>query len=108
VGAWIVPVFRALARLKFLRGTRLDPFGHSPERRLERAMIDDYETLIGSRILSALSGENHALAVEIAGLPLSIRGFGHVKAAAEREASRQLANLLERWPGFSVTQAAAE
>jgi indolepyruvate ferredoxin oxidoreductase len=108
LGAWIVPVFGALARLKFLRGSRLDPFGYSSERRMERAMIDDYETLIGSRILSGLSGENHALAVEIARLPLSVRGFGHVKAAAEREASRQLAILLKRWPGYSVTQAAAE
>jgi indolepyruvate ferredoxin oxidoreductase len=108
LGAWIVPAFRALARLKFLRGSRFDPFGYSPERRMERAMIDDYERLIGSRIISALSGENHALAVEIARLPLSVRGFGHVKAAAGREASRQLAILLQRWPGSSVVREAAE
>jgi indolepyruvate ferredoxin oxidoreductase len=42
VGSWIVPVFRILARLKFLRGTWADPFGHTAERRSERRMIDDY------------------------------------------------------------------
>jgi indolepyruvate ferredoxin oxidoreductase len=108
LGAWIIPVFRALARLKFLRGSRFDPFGYSSERQMERAMIEDYETLIGSRILSGLSRDNHALAVEIARLPLSVRGFGHVKAAAAREASRQLALLLQRWPGSSVVREAAE
>ena len=71
-------------------------------------MIDDYETLIGSRIIPGLSRQNHALAVEIARLPLSIRGFGHVKVASEREASRRLAMLLDRWPGNSIVQAAAE
>ena len=71
-------------------------------------MIDDYETLIGSRIIPELNRNNHALAVEIARLPLSVRGFGHVKLAAQREASRRLAMLLARWPGDSIAQAAAE
>ena len=69
-------------------------------------MIDDYATLIGSRIIPELSRQNHALAVEIALLPLSVRGFGHVKQAAEREASRQLALLLDRWPANPIAQAA--
>ncbi|HXN67496.1 MAG TPA: indolepyruvate ferredoxin oxidoreductase family protein [Bradyrhizobium sp.] len=108
LGAWIVPMFRLLARLKFLRGTRLDPFGYSSERRMERAMIDDYETLVASRLIPELSAENHAVAVEIALVPLSVRGFGHVKAAAAREASTQLAHLLNRWPDHPVAQVAAE
>ena len=108
LGAWIIPVFRALARMKFLRGTVLDPFGYSAERRMERGMIADYETLMRSRIVPELSAQNRSLAVEIARLPLSVRGFGHVKAAAARETSTRLASLLDRWPGYSVTQAAAE
>jgi indolepyruvate ferredoxin oxidoreductase len=108
LGAWIVPVFRLLARLKFLRGTRFDPFGYSSERRMERAMIEEYETLIASRVIPGLGRENHALAVEIARLPLSVRGFGHVKTAAAREASTQLAHLLNRWHGDPAAQAVAE
>jgi indolepyruvate ferredoxin oxidoreductase len=108
LGSWIIPVFRILARLKFLRGSLLDPFGYLPERRIERAMIDDYETLIRSRIIPALSAENHALAVEMARLPLSVRGFGHVKAAAAREASMRLGELLNSWPGYPLAREAAE
>ena len=71
-------------------------------------MIDDYETLVASRLIPELSAENHAVAVEIALVPLSVRGFGHVKAAAAREASTQLAHLLNRWPDHPVAQVAAE
>jgi indolepyruvate ferredoxin oxidoreductase len=99
LGPWIVPVFRGLARLKFLRGTWADPFGYTAERRAERRMIDEYETLIASRVLPALTAKNLAQAIEIARLPLSIRGFGHIKAAAERDASSRLTGLLHRWSG---------
>jgi indolepyruvate ferredoxin oxidoreductase len=97
LGPWIVPVFRCLARLKFLRGTWADPFGYTAERKLERRMIDEYETLLLSRLLPGLTAQNLALAVEIAGLPLSVRGFGHVKAVAERDASTRLTGFLNRW-----------
>jgi indolepyruvate ferredoxin oxidoreductase len=97
LGPWIVPVFRLLARLKFLRGTWADPFGYTAERRLERKMIAEYEALLVSRVIPGLTAENLSLAVEIARLPLSIRGFGHVKAAAERDASTRLTGFLNRW-----------
>jgi indolepyruvate ferredoxin oxidoreductase len=80
-GPWILPLFRLLARLRFLRGTPFDIFGRSPERRHERRLTGDYERLVGE-ILDLLSPARHALAVEIAGLPLQVRGFGHVKEAA--------------------------
>ncbi|WJR80914.1 indolepyruvate ferredoxin oxidoreductase family protein [Bradyrhizobium sp. NP1] len=108
LGQCVVPVFRILARLKFLRGTWADPFGYTAERRLERRMIDAYEALLVSRIVPGLTVENHALAVEIARLPLSVRGFGHVKAAAEKVAAAKLARLLDRWSGYSAMQTAAE
>src|SRR3546814_1282649 len=36
-GPWIMPVFKTLARLKGLRGTALDVFGRTAERRKESA-----------------------------------------------------------------------
>ena len=95
-GPWIFPAFAALAKLKFLRGTPLDIFGHTDERRAERALIQDYKSLI-SELLQKLTPENHALAVALASIPEKIRGFGHVKmhhlAAAKAEESTLLAQF---------------
>jgi len=95
-GPWIFHVFRMLARLRFLRDTRFDPFGYTEERRTERRLIEEYEALI-EELLTDLREDNHALAVELASLPERIRGFGHVKArqiAAMRERQQE---LLKRW-----------
>ncbi len=70
--------FRLLARLKGLRGTVLDPFGRTAERRTERALIAEYRACI-EELLSGLNTATHAAAVEIARLPEQIRGYGHVK-----------------------------
>ena len=70
---------RLLARLKFLRGTAFDLFGYTEERRTERQLIDDYETVM-TGVLDRVTPENYALAVEIAGIPEEIYGFGHIKA----------------------------
>jgi indolepyruvate ferredoxin oxidoreductase len=108
LGGWIVPVLRVLARFKFLRGTWADPFGYTAERREERAAIGAYERLVGERLLPHLAAHNLALATELASLPLSIRGYGHVKAAAAAKASRREADLLRGWPGDGAAQIAAE
>ncbi len=90
-GAWMGHAFRLLAPFKRLRGTVLDPFGRTAERRMERGLIRDYEALI-EEIAGALSKDNHEIAVALASLPERIRGFGHVKernveaVAAERQA----------------------
>jgi indolepyruvate ferredoxin oxidoreductase len=107
-GPWVVPVFKLLAKLKFLRGSWADPFGYTDERKSERRMIEQYETLLRQRIMPKLNAANHALAVEIAALPLTIRGFGHVKMSAEADALKRQAILLARWPGAGVTHQAAE
>ncbi|MDA1090564.1 MAG: indolepyruvate ferredoxin oxidoreductase family protein [Proteobacteria bacterium] len=88
-GAWVMPVFRVLSKLKGLRGTAFDVFGYTAERTGERRMITDYETMM-EELLDGLSPDNHALALAIAELPLAIRGFGHIKersrvAAKDRE-----------------------
>ncbi len=108
LGAWVLPLLRILSRLKFLRGTWADPFGATAERRAERRAIDDYERLIGERIIPGLVAHNRTLAAEIAGLPLAIRGYGHVKSEAMDKAGRRQAELLGRWPGDDVVQIAAE
>jgi len=77
-GGWMRPVFRLLAKGKRLRGSSLDIFGYSAERRLERQMIADYEKLL-DEIAGLLSPQTHATAVALASLPLDIKGFGHIK-----------------------------
>jgi indolepyruvate ferredoxin oxidoreductase len=78
-GAWMLPVFRLLARAKRLRGTAFDVFGYTAERKLERRMIADYERLL-EEVAQRLTPATHRTAVALAGLPLDIKGFGHVKA----------------------------
>ncbi|MEC8135219.1 MAG: DUF6537 domain-containing protein, partial [Pseudomonadota bacterium] len=78
IGEWILPMFRMLAKLKFLRGTPFDPFGYSAERKNERELIADYVTTIEA-LLRDLTPDNHATAIDIAALPKQIRGYGHVK-----------------------------
>jgi indolepyruvate ferredoxin oxidoreductase len=92
-GPWMMPAFRLLARLKRLRGTPLDPFGWTAERRAERRLITDYEALL-DEVLAGLDRDNHALAVEILALPQQIRGFGHVKEASITAAKARQAELL--------------
>ena len=77
-GAWVMPAFRLLTRLKGLRGTAFDIFGYTNERKMERRLISHFEAVM-EELLAGLTPDNHALAVEIAGLALRIRGFGHVK-----------------------------
>jgi len=89
-GAWILPVFKQLAKFKCLRGTALDIFSYTADRKLERQLLNNYEQTINS-LLTDLTAKNYAYAVELARLPEKIRGFGHVKhanadKAAEREA----------------------
>ena len=68
----------ALARGKRLRGTKLDIFGYTHERRTERQLIADYETLL-TEVLGKLTRDNHVTAVAVASIPEKIRGYGHVK-----------------------------
>jgi len=92
-GSWMLTAFRILVRLKGLRGTPFDIFGHSAERRTERQAIADYETLL-DEITANLTSANHQAAVELAQLPLEIRGFGHVKEANRQHAAAKTEALL--------------
>ncbi len=78
-GPWMLTAFKVLAKFKGLRGTALDPFGRTEERKMERALIVQYQTSI-EEVLQTLDAGNHAAAVDIARIPELIRGYGHVKA----------------------------
>ncbi|MCW5770758.1 MAG: indolepyruvate ferredoxin oxidoreductase family protein, partial [Rhodospirillaceae bacterium] len=95
-GAWMMPAFRLLASLKGLRGSWLDPFGKSAERKMERKLIGEYEATLRT-LLNALTADNHALAVEIASIPDAIRGYGHIKEKSIEEAKAKEATLLKAW-----------
>jgi indolepyruvate ferredoxin oxidoreductase len=92
-GPWMMTAFRVLAKLKRLRGTAFDPFGYSEERRTERRLIAEYERTV-DELLAALTPSNRALAAQIAALPETIRGYGHIKNRAVAEAKKKEAELL--------------
>lgn len=95
-GGWIRPIFSGLQHLKFLRGSLLDPFGYTHERRTERALITEYKFCIEA-LLPKLSAENIDLAVQIASVPEHIRGYGHVKLRHLEQAKKKTTALLEKW-----------
>ncbi|MEM9580470.1 MAG: indolepyruvate ferredoxin oxidoreductase family protein [Pseudomonadota bacterium] len=92
-GPSIMRLFRLLARLKRLRGTPLDIFGRTVERRMERALIKQYETDMAEVLPTADDNTRDALCA-LARLPLDIRGFGPVKEANERKAAKRREELL--------------
>ncbi|HXD41743.1 MAG TPA: indolepyruvate ferredoxin oxidoreductase family protein, partial [Ramlibacter sp.] len=95
LGGWLLPAMKLLAHGRVLRGTALDLFGRTEERRLERRLIEDYTRRIES-LLPLLDAKRLKLATEIAALPLSMRGFGHVKIANVALARAREAEMLHR------------
>ena len=91
-GAWMLPVFRTLAKLRFLRGTALDIFSYSADRRLERDLIAGYEKDVATA-LGLLSPVTIDAAVELLSLPDRIRGYGPVKEKAVEDAKARYAQL---------------
>jgi indolepyruvate ferredoxin oxidoreductase len=87
------PMLGVLRRLRWLRGTWLDPFGHGELRRTERAMIPEYRAAI-ARLVTGLSPDTHADAVAIAALPDRVRGYEHLKMQRARDYRQALAVRL--------------
>jgi len=107
-GPWMERPMRVLARMKRLRGTPLDVFGYTAERRMERALIKQYEADL-REVLPRLTEATHEAVVALAELPLSIRGFGPVKAANEAKAAKKRESLLAVIrAGGDAVQTAAE
>jgi indolepyruvate ferredoxin oxidoreductase len=103
LGSWMRPVLRLLAKGKALRGTFLDPFGYSTERRLERVLIGQFEARVHEVLTDVLPQADAAqlqMLQQLLALPLAMRGFGHVKLrnieAARKRESWLLHRLLPR------------
>ncbi|MEP2920257.1 MAG: indolepyruvate ferredoxin oxidoreductase family protein [Sulfitobacter sp.] len=92
-GPWLERALRMVAKLKRLRGTPLDVFGYTAERKMERALIKQYEHDMGE-VLPKLEGGTRDAIIALAALPLQIRGFGHVKQANEVKAAKRREELL--------------
>ncbi|MEM8979816.1 MAG: indolepyruvate ferredoxin oxidoreductase family protein [Pseudomonadota bacterium] len=95
-GPWVCKLFRVLAGLKVLRGTPLDLFGYTAERRMERALIRQFEADVKAHLTQA---EASAAALEFAALPMTIRGFGPVKEANAKAAAHRREVLLHMMAG---------
>jgi indolepyruvate ferredoxin oxidoreductase len=96
LGGWMMPVMKLLAQGRRLRGSALDVFGRSAERRMERGLIESYRARIEA-LLPALALKRLKTATEIAALPLQMRGFGHVKLANVALARAREAELVHRF-----------
>jgi indolepyruvate ferredoxin oxidoreductase len=107
-GPWIVPVLKMLAHGRRLRGTPLDPFGWTAERRAERRLVEEYLATLED-VLPALGPDNADLVRRLAELPDTIRGYGHVKAASmKRAAAARTALLTELRAGNARAEPRAE
>ena len=106
-GPWTLTAFRLLARMKGLRGGPFDPFARSPDRRLERDLVDWYFALV-DELADGLDAENYDTAVALASLPEKIRGYGPVKARSVEEARRREAELRRSWPRAEMREKSAE
>ena len=106
-GAWMLGPLKLLSHFSFLRGTPFDPFGYSGERKMERALIRQYEADM-KQVLPALKPETRDAVVALAALPLDIRGFGPVKQANEAKAAKRREELLAaiRQGGAGMAKAA--
>jgi len=95
-GAWMMHALRLLAPLKVLRGTPLDLFGYSEERRMERALPARYEASIDT-LLATLTADKLERASEIARVPEAIRGYGPLKLRSMAAAHQRETQLLASW-----------
>jgi len=104
-GARMAAAFPKLAKLKRLRGTPFDPFGRTDERRMERALIKEYEADM-AEVLQVMRPDTRDAAIALASLPREIRGFGPVKEANARKAAKRREELLATLRAAPMQQAA--
>jgi indolepyruvate ferredoxin oxidoreductase len=100
-GPWMMRGFEVLSRLKFLRGTPFDLFGYTQERKIERALRDDYIALVHS-LVTGLTPHNSGAALKLAQLPEKIRGYGHVKLANLAAAQKEQAELTRQFSSPTI------
>lgn len=101
------PALDFLTKMKRLRGTWADIFGYTAERRLERALIKEYEAMV-DHVVPRLTAENHQTAIALANLPDMVRGYGPVKHATIEQAQRKRDELLADFDKPQSLRSAAE
>lgn len=106
VGGWALKAFKLLAKMRGLRGTPLDLFAYSADRKLERQLLTGYQAQI-TTLTSGLRSDNYTTAVELAQLPAEIRGFGLVKEQAAENAQQQAEQLLAQFKANKIEVEAA-
>ncbi len=105
-GPWVFKAFKYLAKMRRYRGTWLDIFGRTEERKMERGLIRDYEAL-AEEVVAKLAPGNHHTAVALLSIPERIRGYGHVKEANLALAKKEEADLLSSFRGEPTPAAEA-
>lgn len=103
-GSWMMRGFKALAALRFLRGTALDIFGYHAERKMERRLIEEYRARVAA-LLPRLDAANYDTIVAIASVPDDIRGYGPVKNEAVEKAERRVVELMAALDGTTAKAA---
>lgn len=96
LGPWFRFVFKMLVAARIVRGTVLDPFGYAKVRRVERALVREYQTVV-DQVISGLTPENLDLALQIATLPDNVRGYEHIKLANVDGYRAQLDSLRQQY-----------
>jgi len=94
-GAWMLPMFKLLAKSKGLRGSMFDVFSHTQERKTERQLIEDYINLV-TKVLPKVTDENKAIITELLSLPEHIKGYGHVKEDSMIKTQTKWKELLQQ------------
>jgi indolepyruvate ferredoxin oxidoreductase len=98
LGSWMFKALKLMVKFKGLRGTPVDVFGMTEERRMERSLIGEYEALV-DELLAGLSAGKLDTALKLARLPEQIRGYGHVKLANVATARAKQKDLLDLFHG---------
>ncbi len=106
-GPWMLRAMRVLPRLRRLRGTPFDPFGRTAERRMERALIAEFEVVLAD-IATLLREDNVGVAVALAAAPEAMRGYGHVKAKNVASTRARMAELREQLMHEAVPEPAIQ
>ncbi len=94
LGSWTSVLFKILAPFRFLRGTSFDPFSYTADRKLERELIREYEEFLHS-IEADISEDTIDHYIQMASLPLKIRGYGHIKKKSVEAYRREKQALIQ-------------
>ena len=93
LGPWVLKAMRVLRHGRRLRGTALDPFRNSPERKLAADLLGQYEADVGHILDHARAA---TAATTLASWPEKVRGYGGVRERYARTIADERAALREQ------------